>query len=176
MARIDEVRAAADEYGLRSIENMRLSEQLGREIMAAFDKYLTPDGGIVIGVPPRGEWRHNGGDYADAAFSYYHEPFLTVRDTEFGMCVTVSDNLWVRLVVKLQKEGDRIGVFVGEGDAIWIPTAYSSNDLKRICEALFESLIGLYQGDVNVFVHGDERMLTIGFGTRQPPSGSQKSV
>lgn len=175
MDRIEEVRTAAEEYGQRSIENMKLGEKLGREIMEAFDKYLSLTGGSVIGVPPQGEWRHDGGDYRDAAFSYYYTPILSVKDTQFGMCVTVFDNLWVRLVVKLQKEGHRIGVFVDDGNAIWIPTTYGPEDLENICERLFKSLVGLYRGDVNVFVHGDERMLTIGFGTRALSSGDDKS-
>jgi hypothetical protein len=166
MERIEEVRAAATEYGQRSIENMRLGEKLGREIVEAFDKYLSPAGGLITGVPPRGDWRHDAGDYRDAAFSYYYTPILTVRDTEFGMCVKIFDNLWVRLVVKLQKEGHRVAVFVNDGEPIWIPVVYGPEDLDKICEGLFQTLVGLYRGDVNVFVHGDERMLTIGFGTR----------
>jgi hypothetical protein len=162
--RIEQVRAAAEEYGKRSIENWKLGEKLGRRIMTAYDKYLSANGGSVIGVPPRGEWRHDGGDYRDAAFSYYYTPILTVRDTEFGMCVTVSQNHWVRQVVKLQKEGERIAVFVEDADPIWIPVEYGDKDVEAICEKLLEALVGLYRGDVNVFVHGDERMMTIGFG------------
>jgi hypothetical protein len=164
MDRIDEVRAAVEEYGKRSVENLRLGEKLGREIMAAFDKYLTPNGGLVTGVPPFGDWRDDVGDYHDAAFSYYHTPVLTVRETQFGMSVRIFDHLSVRMVVNLRKEGDRIGVFVDDGDAIWLPANYAEADLQQICERLLSGLLGLYRGDVNVFVHGDERMLTIGFG------------
>ena len=163
MDRIEEVRAAANEYGKRSVENMQLGEKLGRDIMAAFDKYLSPNGGLVIGVPPTGEW-HERGDYNSAAFSFYHDGILSVRDTEFGMCVTVFEgHLWVRIAVKLQKEGERIAVFVDDGEAVWLPVAYAPGDLDRVCERLFKVLVGYYQGDVNVFVHGDEKHLTIGF-------------
>jgi hypothetical protein len=165
MERIGEIRAAAEEYGRRSIENMRLGEKLGREIMAAFDKYLLPSGGLVTGVPPTGDWRPEAGDYRDAAFSYYQTPILTVRDTQFGMSVKIFDHLWVRVVVNLRKEGERIGVFVEEGEATWIPVIYSPTDLNEICERLFQYVLGIYRGDVNVFVHGDERLMTIGFGT-----------
>ena len=165
MDRIEQVRLAAKEYGTRSVENMRMGEKLGHEIMAAFDTYLTPKGGLVIGVPPTGEWQHDKGDYHDAAFSYYYEPLLTVRDVQFGMCIQILDNLWVRLVVNLRKEGQRIGVFCGHGDdeVFWVPENYSTADIDRICERLFQTLLGLYRGDVNVFVHGNEKMLTIGF-------------
>jgi hypothetical protein len=74
MDRIEEVRAAATEYGKRSVENMRMGEKLGREIMTAFDKYLTPSGGLITGVPPVGDWSPDSGDYRGAAFSYYHTP------------------------------------------------------------------------------------------------------
>lgn len=165
MERIDKVKAAAEEYGRRSIENMRTGEKLGRAIMAAFDTYLSPSGGLVTGVPPTGDWQPESGDYHDAAFSYYHTPILTVRDTRFGMSVRIFDHYWVRLVVRLKKEGERIGVFIDDGEPTWISVEYNADDLNRICERLFQSLIGLYRGDVNVFVHGDERLMTIGFGT-----------
>jgi hypothetical protein len=163
MDRIEEIRAAAEDYGRRSVENMRMGEKLGREIMAAFDRYLSPSGGLVIGVPPRGDWQPDKGDYHDAAFSYYHTPVLTVRDTQFGMSVRIFDHYWVRLVVNLKKEGERIAVLIDNGDPIWISVNYNADDLTSICERLFQSLIGLYRGDVNVFVHGDERLMTIGF-------------
>jgi hypothetical protein len=81
------------------------------------------------------------------------------------MCVQILDNLWVRLVVNLRKEGVRIGVFCGDGndEVLWIPEDYLASDIDRICERLFQTLLGFYRGDVNVFVHGDEKMLTIGF-------------
>jgi hypothetical protein len=165
MDRIEQIREAAREYGKHSIENMQMGETLGREIMAAFDTYLTPKGGLVIGVPPIGSWEHDKGDYRDAAFSYYHEPLLTVSQTQFGIGVHILDNLWVRLVVTLRKQGDRIGVFCGHGnnEALWIPEKGSAADIGRVCERLFQTLLGYYRGDVNVFVYGDEKMLTIGF-------------
>ena len=161
--RIEEIRAAAEDYGRRSVENMRMGEKLGRKIMATFDKYLSPSGGLVTGVPPTGDWHPDGGDYGEAAFSYFHAPVLKVRDTQFGMSVRIFDQYWVRLVVNLKKEGERIAVFIDEGVPIRISVNYSTDDLSRICELLFQSLIGLYRGDVNVFVHGDERLMTIGF-------------
>ena len=163
MDRIEEIRAAAEEYGRRSVENMRMGEKLGREIMTTFDRYLSPSGGLVTGVPPTGDWQPEKGDYRDAAFSYYHTSVLTVRDTQFGICVRIFNHYWVRLVVNLKKEGERIAIFIDERDPIWISVNYSTDDLSRICERLFQSLIGLYRGDVNVFVHGDERLMTIGF-------------
>jgi hypothetical protein len=84
------------------------------------------------------------------------------------MSVRVFDHLWVRLIVNLKKEGERIGVFVEDGDVTWIPVNYSAADLDKVCANLFQTLLGIYQGDVNVFVHGDERLLTIGFGTVHP--------
>ena len=173
MDRIEEVRAAAEEYGRRSVENMNLGRKLGTEILEAFDKYLSSAGGLVIGVPPSGEWRTNGGCYGDAAFSYFYDGVLSVRDTTFGVAVTIfKDTLWVRMIVKLQKQGDRIGVFVDDGKAVWLPTTYSAQDLERACERLLRTLVGHYQGDVNAFVHGDERRLTIGFrgNTNKPLS------
>jgi len=161
--RIAEIRTAAEEYGRRSVENMRLGQTLGREIMAAFDKYLSPSGGLVMGVPPTGEWRTNTGDYHDAAFSFYHTPILTVRETQFGMSIQIFEHLWVRQVVILRKEGDQVAVFVDDGEAIWIPVSYKPSDLEQICERVFQSVLGIYRGNVNVFVHGDDRLMTIGF-------------
>lgn len=163
MERIDEIRAAAEEYGRRSVENMQMGEKLGREIIAAFDRYLSPSGGLINGVPPTGEWQPDAGDYGEAAFSYFHTALLKVRDTQFGMSVRIFDHYWVRMVVSLKKEGERISVSLDNGDPIWISVNYSAEDLSGICERLFQSLIGLYRGDVNVFVHGDERLMTIGF-------------
>jgi len=164
MDRIEEVRAAAEEYGKRSVENMNLGRKLGTEIIEAFDKYLSPAGGLVIGVPPSGEWRTDGGCYGDAAFSYFYEGVLSVRNTTFGIAITVfKDTLWVRMIVKLQKHGDRIGVFVDDGDAVWLPLTYSAQDLERVCERLLRTFVGHYQGDVNTFIYGDEKHLTIGF-------------
>lgn len=166
MDRIEQVRAVAEEYGKRSVENMKLGGKLGREIMRSFDKYLSSEGGLVFGVPPSGEWNSDS-DYGDAAFSYYHQGVLRVRDTEFGMCVTVfKDVLWIRIVVKLEKQGDRIGVFVDDGEPTWIPISYGAADLERICERLLSTLIGYYQGDTNKFVYGDEKHITIGFRSR----------
>jgi len=164
MSRIEAVAAAANEYGQRSVENMEMGRRLGRKIIEGYDKYLRPEGGLVVGVPPHGEWRHDAGDYRDATFSCYHVPILTVRDIEFGMCVTVLENLWVRQVVRLEKQGDRIAVFVDNGEAVWVPTEYSDGDIEGVCERLYQALLGLYRGDVNVFLHGDERQMTIGFG------------
>jgi hypothetical protein len=114
MERIEEIRTSATEYGRRSVENMRMGEKVGREIINAFDKYLSSTGGLVMGVPPSGDWRPDS-DYHDATFSYYHTPVLTVRDTQFGMSVRIFDHLSVRVVVNLRKEGDRIAVFIDDG-------------------------------------------------------------
>ena len=172
MDRIEQIRKAAEEYGKRSVENMQMAEKLGQEIIAAFDRYLTLKGGIVIGVPPSGEWRHDNGDYGAAAYSYFHEPILRVRPIQFGMCVKIWDNLSIRLVVNLKKEGERIAVFCGPSneEALWIPTTYLAADIDRICERLFQTLLSYYRGDVNLFVDGDEKMQTIGFVSRHNKS------
>ena len=53
MDRIEQIRKAAEEYGKRPVENMQMAEKLGPEIIAAFDRYLTLKGGLVIGVTRR---------------------------------------------------------------------------------------------------------------------------
>jgi hypothetical protein len=146
---------------------MEMGQKLGRKIIEAYDKYLRPEGNLVVGVPPQGDWKPDVGDYRDATFSFYHEPILTVRDIEFGICVQVLENLWVRQVVRLEKQGERIAVFVDAGEAVWVPSEYSDADIERVCERLYQALLGIYRGDVNVFVHGDARQITIGFAARR---------
>lgn len=171
---IEVIRNAMSEYGARSVENMNLCRKLGREIIAAFDKYLSSEGNVVIGVPPAGDWQPDKGDYRDATFSFYDGGTLRVDDTQLGLGVRIrhikdDGSLWLRVVVNLRKQGDRIGVFPDDGAGIWIPVDYREDDLTAICARLYENVLGIFTGDVNIFVHGSEKLPTIGFNRPATP-------
>jgi len=168
MPKIDEIRKAATEYGRRSVENMQICERLGRRIIEAFDRFLKPEGGLVIGVTPKEEWHPEQGDYSSAAFSFYHDGILNLNEVQFGLAVRIdhlTDNghFWVRLVVALRKNGDKIGVLAGDQDIIWLPINYEDADVQNVCEGVYEILLRVYRDDVNLFVQGRENLQTIGF-------------
>jgi hypothetical protein len=167
--RIDEIRRAVKEYGRRSAENMEICRRLGRAIIVAFDRYLTLKGSLVFGVPPFGDWSPEKGDYRDATFSFHGSRTLRIEDVQFGMALRVdnlddSGCLWLRIVVNLRKQGEKIGVFVNEdSDGIWIPTNYSDRDLSEICEALYQLALRAFREDARMFVEGSGQFGTIGF-------------
>ena len=169
MNRIDEVRQAAANYGQRSVANVEVCRKCGRDIITAFNKYLTIEGDIAVGVPPHGEWNPIGGDYHDATFSFYGQGLLRLGDVQFGIGVRV-DNLkdegafWRRIVVNLRREGEKIGVFVDDKNAgIWIPTEYQEGHVTEICDALYRVLLHSFREDAKIFAEGSARYGTIGF-------------
>lgn len=167
MRRIDHIREIASEYVRHSTDNYELCTKLGRDIMKAFDEYLAPGGGLVIGVPPSGDWSSDQGDYRGASFSYCHQRLFELDDIQFGMAVRVdhirdSGHFWMRIVVDLRKKGDRIGVSVGEGKTVWLPIEYHTGDLEPVCERIFAELQGAFQNQVTAFREGSDRA-TIGF-------------
>jgi hypothetical protein len=165
MERIDEIRAAAKEYGQRSIENKQLCEKLGHEIIFAFDRYVSSAGGLVAGVPPKGDWRPNV-EYRDEVFSFYQSLILTLGEVELGICIPVFDNQWVRQVIRLRKEGDQIIVLITENESqkVRLPADYTAAHLNEVCERIFQNALMLFRGEVNVFVDGGGGHLkTIGF-------------
>jgi hypothetical protein len=75
-----------------------------------------------------------------------------------------SGCLWLRIVVNLRKQGEKIGVFLNEdSDGIWIPTNYSDRDLSEICEALYQLALRAFREDARMFVEGSGQFGTIGF-------------
>lgn len=170
MKQIEKLRDAAAEYGRRSIENYKICNELGQKIIKAFDLFLDPEGGIVIGVPPEGEWDPEKGDYHDAAFSTFGSPVLRLGDIQLGIAVRVDNkgdngSTWLRIITTLRKEAGHILVFVGgnEVSGVKIYVNYSEQDLKRICENLFTAALSSFQEDINVFVDGRTGNTTIGF-------------
>jgi hypothetical protein len=162
MERIEQVRAAAKEYGRCSIENYKLMTKLGRDIISSFDRYLSPARGLVFGVPPKGEWDSNV-EYRDDAFS--HDPILTVGTIEFGLAIRIFEKQELRQIVGLRKDGDQIFVFVtdSESQKLRIPVDYTSDDLDHVCEQIFQNVLLLFSGHVRAYVHGNEGLMTIGF-------------
>ena len=171
--RIEQLTAAMSEYGERSIQNMNLCRTLGRAIIDSFDKYLSVKGGLVLGVPAKGDWSGEKGDYRDGAFSFHGGGLLHVNDIQFGMSVRIPNSkddgsLWMRVIVNLRKQGETFGVFLNDdGPGIWIPVNYSEQDLQQISEKLFDDVLANFRDGVVNFDEGSGQFGTVGFlGTR----------
>jgi hypothetical protein len=169
MNRINEIKQAASDYGRRSIENMEVCRTLGRAIIKAFDKYLTLEGDVAIGVPLRGDWDPKTGDYRDATFSFHGRKILRIENVQFGIGVRIDNlrddgALWLRIVVNLRKYGEKIGVFVEDkSEGFWIPVDYKDSHLQEICDGLYRVLLQSFREDTQIFVEGSGRYGTIGF-------------
>lgn len=153
-ARVAELQDALNCYGEASIRNYRTVHPIGEEIVDGFAAYLGK-GGATLGVPPTGDWRHDGGGYRDAKFSTYWNGVLKVDTISMGLAVCIphtkdDGEMWMRIVLDFLIEGGTLTVQVGDGPIIKnIPLQYRQADLEPVYEAIFGYVKGIFANPVN---------------------------
>lgn len=162
VARIDDLRTIARNYGQGSIELDRLAKALAPQIVATYNEYLEP-GGAHAGLTTLADEWDPGKDYRDACFSSYHVGLLRLDGVQFGIYTTIiPDVLSLRSIVTIQREGDQLVVSVGDVNC---RSSLQPNvlDLESIAGAIYRDVEREYGEDVNTYFHGDAKALLIGF-------------
>ena len=142
--RMRELQEAMERYSTATIENYRTIHAFGDAVVGRLPGYLG-EGSRVLGVPPAGEYRVNGGDYRDAKFSTYHTEVLKLAPIQMGVAVGIphaKDDgwFWPRVIVEFEMIGNAIRVTVGDGPVAvrGAPIPHTSQDVEHVCEAIHE--------------------------------------
>lgn len=170
MRRIDAIRELARDYGQASLERCRHIRAFGNAMADTLNLYLGGEQDklpLVFLVPPFGDWKSDT-DYRDRAFSDFGG-LLDLVPVSMGIAVRIDNladdgALWVRLVVGINRAGDRLEVDVPGGGVERVPlTDWSRANMTAICEALTQSLERLFRDEFEVDRHGLYGSGRIGF-------------
>lgn len=153
--RMQELQDAMVRYSEMTIKNFETIHAFGDAIVERLPGYLG-EGAKVLGVPPVGDYRTNGGDYHGAKFSTYSAGTLTLGPIQMGVAVGIphsGDNgkFWPRVVVEFEMEGDAITVQVGNGPAIrGVPLSPTAADIESVCAAIHDFIKSVLEDPVKV--------------------------
>jgi hypothetical protein len=153
--RMEELQSAMVRYSEMTIKNYRIIHAFGEAIVERLPTYLG-EGAQVLGVPPEGDYRTNGGDYRDAKFSTYHTGTLTLGPIQMGVAIGIPHRVdqgrfWPRVVVEFEMVGDTISVQVGDGAVTrGFPLDYTSGGTDRVCEAIHGFIKSVLENPVKV--------------------------
>lgn len=155
--RMRELQDAMVRYSETTIKNYRVIHAFGDAIVERLPGFLG-EGSEVIGVPPLGDYRTNGGDYRDAKFSTYIAGTLTLVPIQMGVAVgiphsTDSGKFWPRVVVEFEMIGDAINVRVGDGpqEAVrGVPLPHTVDAVEKVCAAIHEYISWVLDSPVKV--------------------------
>jgi hypothetical protein len=152
--KLAELQVAMNRYGEASIQNYRTIHPIGEKIIDGFAAYLG-EGSATLGVPPNGDWRHDGGGYADAKFSTYWNGVLKVDTISMGLAISIPHTkddgaIWIRVVLDFLIEGGTLTINVGDGAVIKdISLQCELDDLEPVYEAIFSYVKGIFADPVN---------------------------
>jgi hypothetical protein len=154
--RMQELQDAMVRYSELTIKNFRVIHAFGDAIVQRLPTFLG-EGAEVIGVPPIGDYRTNGGDYRDEKFSTYSAGTLTLAPIQMGVVVGIphskdSGKFWPRVVVEFSMIGDSISVSVGDGPTAvrGVPLPHTAEDVEKVCSAIHEYIRLVLENPVKV--------------------------
>jgi hypothetical protein len=154
--RMRELQDAMVQYSDATVKNFRVIHAFGDAIIDHLPGFLG-EGAEIIGVPPFGEYRTDGGGYRDAKFSTYSAGTLTLKPIQMGVVVGIphkADNgrFWPRVVVEFEMVGDAISVSVGDGPATvrGVPIPHTAEDIEKVCAAIHEYIRLVLESPVKV--------------------------
>lgn len=152
--RMMELQSAMVRYSETTIKNYRIIHAFGDAILERLPDYLGK-GAEVLGVPPVGEYRINGGDYRDAKFSTYSAGMLALGPIQMGVAVGIPHSrddgkFWPRVVIEFEMEGDAITVRVGDSPMAirGVPLAHTAEDVEKVCAAIHEYIKSVLENPV----------------------------
>jgi hypothetical protein len=153
--RMTELQGAMVRYSETTVKNFRIIHAFGDAIVERLPDYLG-EGSEVLGVPPVGDYRINGGDYRGAKFSTHSAGTLTLGPIQMGVAVGIphsrdTGKFWPRVVVEFEMVGDAITVQVGNGPAIsGIPLSPTVADTENVCAAIHDFIKSVLEDPVKV--------------------------
>jgi hypothetical protein len=154
--RMQELQDAMSRYSDMTIKNFRAIHAFGDAIVEHLPSYLG-EGAEVLGVPPDGEYRTNGGDYRDAKFSTYHSGTLTLAPIQMGVAVGIphtkdDGRFWPRVVLEFEMIGDAITVGIGDSlrTVRGVPLEFTNHDVEKVCAEIHEYVRSVLENPVKV--------------------------
>lgn len=155
-ARMIELQTAMNCYGDGTIRHMRILHAFGNALIENLTSYLG-DGAKVIGVPPKGDFRTDVGDFRDAKFSTYHTPKLSLKPIMMGLSVGIphsndSGVYWPRVVLEMEMEHDSISLRIGD-DSLpkrGISLQPEESELTEVSARLFDYMIAILENPVKI--------------------------
>jgi len=153
--RMAELQTAMNRYGEMTVKNFKIIHAFGDSIVGRLQEYLG-EGASVLGVPPAGEYRTNGGDYRGAKFSTHHNGALSLKPIQMGIAIGIPHSkddgmYWPRLVIEFAIVGDAVSVQIGDALAMrGFPLEPTALDVERVCEAIYEFTKDVLENPVKI--------------------------
>lgn len=151
-SRLDELAETILDYEARARRAYQAVSSFARVLIAAFDRYLDPRPGHVVGVPAKGPWDPKK-DWGDKMFGQAHPDHPTLEPIRFAVAVKVrheetDTTWWIRSKLSVEATGDVIrGRIEDRFDFEHHPD--DPDSLDQLCALLYKDLAAYYADAIN---------------------------
>ncbi|WP_156811911.1 hypothetical protein [Robiginitomaculum antarcticum] len=161
-SRLSQIEAAANAYGLRSLDNYVQIRSVAERLRDGLCAFLDDSRECVFLVPPQGGFSRK--NYGSAAFSVSGKGVLPLEPISFGLAVRVTESDdYMRLVMTARKAGDRIYIRAENKLTAELNLPLKDENMMPVFESLTDYLLNWFQSRIDHYDDGDYGGTDIGF-------------